>query len=326
MMFKNKIRKHFPLILNLGVGTSFFNYFKTFVRYSSVSNEDNKDKLVGRIIADYHVIEKGLTMAETRLGFGVPRLLGLIELCKKFIVKYGREDEQLNHAIGVVLEYKEFHEQNGFSISSSLLEKMNELFLLHTDVKVTKQKEFTKESYFEKSDSSFALFSNTRLSARNYSEEDIPLELIKQAIDISKNTPSSCNRQTVRAHVFTDKEKISKILEIQGGNRGFGHLSNKLIILTSDLATRHGVYEMSGPYVDGGFYAMNLLYALHHYKIGACPLNCNFSPKKDKLLRKICEIPKNEVFVVMISCGLLPEKFKIPYSKRYSVENIMKIH
>lgn len=325
-MIKKIIREHFPFILYFGVANSFLKYFKNYTAHSSIANDNSKDKLIGRIIADYHVIEKGLTMDETRLGFGSARLIQLINLCSRYIQKYDNNDEQLIHALGVISEYYDLHKKNNFSLDLDLEQKINKILNSNEIIKSAKQKEFSEEEYFAESDSSFDKFSKTRLSARNYCDKDIPIQELEKAIELSNSTPSSCNRQATKVHVYTDNVVIKKILELQGGNRGFGHLSNKLIVITSELATRHGVYEMTGPFVDGGFYAMNLLYSLHHLKIGACPLNCNFSPEKERLMRKICGIPNSEVFVVMISCGYLSGNFKVPFSKRYSSKHMTTLH
>lgn len=125
--------------------------------------------------------------------------------------------------------------------------------------------------------------------------------------------------------MFTDKEKISEILTLQGGNRGFGHLADKLIVLTQEQGISHGVYERHQIYVDGGMFAMNLLYALHYKKIVACSLNCNFSMMKERKMRKICNVDSSEMFVMMISCGIAPDNFKIASSKRIPLSNLLTI-
>lgn len=325
-MIKKTLKKYFPFTLYIGVLQSFIHSYYKYIKFSGVVKENSSSKLISKIIADYHVVEKGLTMPETRLGFGKDRVLQLIQYCINFIEKYGINEEQLQQAISVILEYKLFHEVNNFNLDSDLIQHINVLHSLNSSVKPSEQKSFTLENYFNKTNASFPEFSESRLSVRNYSDKVIPLEILKNAVELANNAPSSCNRQTVRTNIYTDKKIINKILEIQGGNRGFGHLTDKLIILTSDLAFWHGVYERTGPYVDGGIYAMNLLYALHSNKIGACPLNCNLSPSKDKKLREMCNIPDNEVFVVMISCGYPPNNFKVPISKRYSSKAYIRIN
>ena len=323
---KKFIKKYLPFGLYIGVLLAYFKAYINFVKYSSVVNDNGDTKLISKIIADYHVVEKGLTMSKTRLGFGKERVLQLIKYCETYVSKYGNEDIQLIHAINVITEYRVFHAKQGFILDKELLDCIYKAEALLTRATASQQKYFTRDQYYKNIDERFELFSKSRLSVRNYSDKEIPLDEIKKAVDLAKHCPSSCNRQPIRTNVYSDKTLIKQILEIQGGNRGFGHLADKLIILTSDLSYWHCVYERTGPYVDGGIFAMNLLLSLHSKKIATCPLNCNLSPSKEKALRKICNIPDNEVFVVMMSCGYTPEEFKIPYSKRYDVNSLIRIY
>jgi len=297
-----------------------------YVTYSGVTGLKAKEKMLGRIVADYHVLEKGLTMPETRLGFGRPRVLGLIDDCYKFVDRYQYIDGQVNHAIASILEYKAFHEKLNYKLDQELLDKINTFSSRFNEVLPSEQMVVSKEDYFKYNTENFNSFSNSRRSIRNYSKEEVSIELINKAIDLARNAPSVCNRQSTRVHVFSEKETVQNLLKVQAGNRGFGHLANKVIVVTSELGAMHGLFERNQAFVDGGMWAMNLLYALHHYKIAACPLNCSNSFKKDKLLRQYGGIPKSETFIMLISIGNIPESFKIASSPRKPVDEISNFH
>jgi nitroreductase len=296
-----------------------------FLRHSGILGDKWKRiKLVGVIIAEYHVIEKGLTMPEPRLGFGKDNILSLLNHCMYYVNHY-EMDAQVLHAIAVLYEYRVFHLMHNFQLASEIIDKLNQLESYAKDIKSSTQNLYTKDEFFKDVQSEFLKFSNSRKSIRNYSQEEIPIEVITKAIDYSRNTPSACNRQSVRVYLFTDKAQIREILQIQGANRGFGHLADKLIIVTSELALYHGLHERNAGFIDGGMFAMNLLYMLHYQKIAACSLNCSFSIQKEIMLRKLCKIKKSEVFVLMIACGYAPESFKSAFSERYSLDNILTI-
>jgi hypothetical protein len=250
-------------------------------------------------------------------------MIKLINHCLDYLRKYNNNDEQVLQAVSVINEYVKFHDDANFDLDSVLVQKINELQNKFVDISPSQQLRTTSEDYFNDTNSSFDVFSKSRRSVRNYSSKDIPRENILSAVEIAIAAPSSCNRQASRVHVYEDKDIIKKILEIQGGNRGFGHLSNKLIIVTAELGSSHGVYERNMAYVDGGIFAMTLLNGLHFNKIAACPLNCYFSSGKDSQLRKICGIKRSEIFVVMISCGDVPDQFDIAKSYRYPVANFV---
>lgn len=324
---KNKIKKYLPFVLPLALIPEYIHDYLRFIKYSGlIGIKSNKNKIIGKIIAEYHVVEKGLTMPETRLGFGKDNIINLINNCTFYIEKFGLPEYQVEQAISVLKEYYEFHYNNSYKVDPIIKRKIEELSTKVKSCCTSKQLEFKKDDYFKYINSPFPLFSSSRKSIRNYSpNENINEEDLLKAIDLARNTPSACNRQTARVYVFSEKDLINEILTIQGGNRGFGHLSNKLIIITSELGVFHGVYEKNEAFIDGGMFAMNLLYSLHYYKIAACSLNCSISKQKDKKLRKLCKIGDSEVFIMMISCGYAPENFKSALSHRYPIDHLLTI-
>lgn len=297
-----------------------------YFKHSASKGFNSETKLIGKIIKDYHVVEKGLTMPEPRMGFGKLLVMSLINDCITFILKHGNEEEQLVHAIGVVFEYEEFHHRYKYKLDDDILSRIKDLRAKAGKLNNCEQRVLNKDEYFSRSGNSFLEFSESRSSVRNYTTEEIPLELMHKVINLARNTPSACNRQTARVQLYTDKDEINRILEAQGGNRGFGHLANKLIVITAELGVFSRPLERNQAFIDGGMYAMNLLYALHYYKIGACILNCSTSPEKDLRLRSLCYDTKDsEVFIAMISCGIPPSEFSVPASRRYAIDQISNI-
>lgn len=306
-------------IRNFTIYKSFKYDKKRFKKYSDSFLMKRKNEIMGNIIKHYHVFEKGLTMPETRLGFGQPKMIVLVNECLKYIELFGKDDIQLSHSVSVINEYLQFHEEHKHQLEPKTIEAIQSLNVSFSEIKISTQPKSNKESYFEQRNASFDLFSATRHSVRNFSKENIPQDLLEKSLELAKKTPSACNRQSWRTHVYSDKAQISKILEVQGGNRGFGHLINKLIVITGELGVFGHAFERNQVFVDGGMYAMNLLYALHFNGIATCPLNCSTTPEKDRKLQALCGIEASEPFIVMIACGIPPDEFKLASSPRYDV-------
>lgn len=298
----------------------YINDMIRYLKYSRTTSNDSFDKMLGAIILQYHVIEKGLTMPESRLGFGRERIISLCQSCIKYIEKYGQNDEQLKHAIGVILEYEEVHKNNNYPLDDEIKSHITGLKHIVKDcVETAAQKQVTKDEYFKNINDAFFEFSNSRASVRNYSQDDLPLTKIQKALELARNTPSACNRQSWRTYVYTDKNVICELLELQGGNRGFGHLTNKLIIITGELGVFCYTNERNQVYIDCGMYAMNLLYALHHNEIATCILNCSFDHNKEQEIKILGRIKDSEVLIAMVACGEAPNEFKIAASPRYNL-------
>lgn len=309
------------IILRIMVLNGYIRDFTRYVIYSDSFLLKRDIEIKGNIIKHYHVIEKGLVMPETRLGFGKEVILKLTKECQTYITRFGLGDSQVSHALNVIEEYSEFHKKNKYVLNQEIREAIEKTISMGRTVTASKQHFTSRDGYFSYTNESFELFSASRSSVRNFSDKDIPSEDLISALDLSKNAPSACNRQSWRTYIFSDKDQIQEILKVQGGNRGFGHLSNKLIVITGELGVFGHSFERNQVFIDGGIYAMNLLYSLHYKKIAACILNCSNTIEKDKRLRKLCSINKSEVFIAMIACGIPPEHFRIASSPRYNIDD-----
>lgn len=297
---------------------------KRFHKYSGTDGNNSEVKLIEKIITKYHIIEKGLTMPQSRLGFGKDVILSLIDLCIKFNKQYNVNDVQYLHALGVIKEYDEFHQKNNFQLDPVVSTAISNVVKLSSAVS-TKQLVFQSDSFFEHIESNFVQFSNSRMSIRSFDDKkDIPIETLNSVLDLAKNAPSACNRQTWRTYIIQDKDEVQKILNAQGGNRGFGHLANKVIIIAGELGGFASPGERNQVFIDGGIYAMNLLYSLHYYEIGSCILNCSHSVEKDGKIRSLLKIKESEVFIAMIAIGIPSSNFKVALSKRYGIEHTNK--
>lgn len=316
-LYMKRIYRRFLMMIRLLY--SYYYDFKRYYRFSDYENSDRSDNLIGRIIREYHVIEKGLTMPERRLGFGQSRIISLCRNCHCYFDMYGFKDEQLSTALEVIAEYDKFHVNSNFKLDVATQNCIDTVKTIQGDILASLQRNFVRDSYFSHTGSSFGKFSESRRSVRNFIEEDICLEDILKSLEIAKSAPSACNRQCWRTYIVSSKERISKITEVQGGSRGFGYLANKLIVVTGKIGGFYGHNERNQVFIDCGIYTMNLLYALHYHHIATCVLNCSTTPQKDKQLRKEIGIDEGEVFIAIIACGNPPESFYVTNSKRYDV-------
>ena len=261
------------------------------------------------------------------MGFGKEVVLDLINLCNQYIDIYGTTNVQLHNAIAVLLAYIEFHKDKSFTIAENIVTAIKLLSqrVNNSDVLPQQQIHITKEEYFNDINRSFEAFSNSRKSVRNYASKDLPIEKILKAIELARNTPTSCNRQSNRIYIYTNQQKIQEILKLQGGSRGFLELANKLIIVTNELGVYESTRERKQGYIDGGIYTMNLLYALHYNKVVCCVLNCGTTKANDLKIRSLISIRDSEELIVMIACGEAVENFEIASSPRIPTENFIKI-
>jgi nitroreductase len=277
------------------------------------------------IIKHYHVLEKGLSMPEVKKGFGLDVATSLITLCEHYFkLGYSVENYQIRSALNVLKKYIDYNSQ--FVNLSDMEERFDKIVLktkINTENTEGGYKNLSKEEVNNITNADFKIFSANRYSIRNYSERDVDTKLLEDAIKIAQKSPSVCNRQGSKVYIVSDKDLISKTLKFQNGNRGFGHLANKLLIVTSDLRVFEGVHERNQSFIDGGLFAMSLLYGLHYNGLGACPLNWCTDYHRDQKLKKSIGINDYENIIMMISVGHLQDEFKVAVSPRKDLEDII---
>ena len=306
----------------------FLHDARMYVRYSNgFFCNDNKKKLLDYLIVFYHPIEKGLAMPDCRLGFGKERIEKVISICNEYLRKYEDIPDVLRDTVEVIAEYDRLHKSNNYRLDEELQKHIDDLLIRFKDVTPSSQLSFNREDFFSKSDSPFPEFACSRRSLRDYeTKQTIDEDVLKSAVELAISAPSTCNRQSVKIHLVKDKALVRGVLAMQSGNRGFGDRADKVLVITSDLQSWNVPGERFSPYIDGGIFAMNLLYALHYHHIGACPLNWSENVEKSRALNRFLGIPSHEIVIMMICCGLPPSNFKIVRSKRKSLNDILEEH
>lgn len=295
--------------------------------YDKVYNDGAAEKVKRDLTLLYHIVEKGLTMPVPRPGFGKKVV---IDLCN-VVLRYERMNLPQNEmefvqSVTVLKEYAKLHQGIGYKLDDDCVERLNRVINRFDGLKGIEQIDISDVDYFKDINAPFDVFCRSRYSVRNYTDRVIPLDELYECIELAQKSPSFCNRQPTRVHIVKDSDKKQAILEIQNGNRGFGHLAETLIVLTSVISTTKDIHERFENHLNGGMFAMTLLNALHFKKIAACSLNWSVSSDKDMAMRKLLIIPENEVVLLVISCGYPPKHFKMAASPRKKALEITTEH
>ena len=296
---------------------------KRFKKYSGAFRK-SKVSDISYLTWLYHVIEKGLAMPEMRLGFGHGKIIELDEKISEFISLYGEKKQALD-AIEVLLEYDRVHCEAGYQLPQDISMIVNKWKAKYPLLKPVQQNVYSKDAFWGNLNSDFPKFMKSRHSVRHFSGAVSEQQIIN-AIELARFAPSACNRQPARVHIVSDKKLKEKCLALQNGNRGFGNLADKLLVVTGDLSTVLGGPEFFDLGTNVGIFIMNLSYGLHYNKVAHCILNWYALPKQDRALRDILNIPDEESVFAYIVCGDLPETFKVVASPRIEADEIYTIH
>lgn len=267
-----------------------------------------------------HAIEKGMSIGRVKVGFGQPKVISLLHDLQYYVF-LGGDTTFLIESCSVINKYIVYNEKLGADMSKvkSVLDEFcekNEIALTDMGgIYIFKSKETEL-----KARSAFDIFSQSRFSVRDFGADKIPLEIIEKALKIAERTPSACNRQSWRIHVYADEKLRSKIFTLQGGCNGFWQDMQYAILICGDIRG-YNINELSQVYVDGGIYAMNLLYALHFEGVATIPLTMGHKHDKVAQIKKEMSIPNNEVPIILIGVGAYKEIYKVAISTRHNFKD-----
>jgi nitroreductase len=228
-------------------------------------------------------------------------------------------------ALGALSEYIQYHEDHGkLELIGEIVSRSDQFRSLGTcdgGVEILTKREISR--YFNES---FSTLAQTRKSVREYSSTPVPLQVIEAATKVAQLTPSVCNRQGSRVHVLAGDEIKSKALELQNGNRGFTDQIDKVLVVSVSQSIFASVTERNQAYVDGGMFAMSLLYALTERGVATCCLNWSSTLKNDVALRELGFIPDDEVVIMFIAIGNYQESFRVARSIKKLISKVLFIH
>ncbi len=275
-----------------------------------------------------HSLEKGLSLPETRPLFGknnISRILHLLRISEPDTVR----NVGVQMAIGSIKEYLDFHQKLGVS-DQFLIDLESEINSVSSRHKVSGNGGTKDVSNLELKIRDGVLkyeeFLLSRYSCRNFQKKLVPQELVTKIIHTAQQAPSQCNRQSARVHLYQEKDKIAQLLTLQGGSRGFADDVMNLLVISDDLNSWVARGERNQCYVDGGLFAMAILYSCHAYGIGSCPLNFSKTGRKEHEFKKVADIPSHERVVMLIAIGFPTNKVVAARSIRSPLDQVLKIH
>lgn len=293
-------------------------WIKRCMKYNNCVNNKNVQSYSLLVVS--HVLEKGLTMPNRRLGFGQERVRQVLNLCQQYIDNYGEDTFEVQSTLNDIEEYNRVHKENSYSLPADIQQKIDGILEYRKSTEETRSLEFTPDTFFKKYNS-FSEIAEHRHTCRHYSSVPVDIDTIIKCIKIAQSAPSACNRQSTHVYVINSEKYKEVVRRYQNGSRGFAEYADKFLLLTADQYAWDIRQEKSG-FIDAGIFAMNLLYALHESHICACTLNAHLYSKQLKNFYKEMPIKESEIPVLFMSLGNAPDKFSIARSERKEVKKI----
>jgi nitroreductase len=311
----------------------FHNYVYDFRRYLRFASPDRtlfrQENQRAMLVMLAHSIEKGLSLQDCRPGFGADKVRSLLAHLDTYLTEHG-PDWATATAVQALREYV------GFSQSKTQQAHLAEIVATLATVEPRAIGDKTsckggttlisREAILQRSRIHVAEFLTSRHSVRTFDESVVDIALIQRAAELAQTCPSACNRQSGRIHIIPQSPLAERVLACQEGNRGFGHSASHILVITSDIREFLSIGERNQMWVDGGLFAMTLVFALHGLGLGTCFLNWSAPMDRDLKLREMLCIPPWENVITLLAVGHLPPSLRICVSQRRPAAEVVTVH
>ncbi|MFW7413863.1 nitroreductase family protein [Demequina sp. SO4-18] len=266
----------------------------------------SNDNFECQVTKEYHRIEKGLSLSNPRRPFGSEPAMRLASLIPRAWDAGGGKAPYIDYATDALAALEVWNETGDITD------------LVAPRVRAWQPSQSDQESYG-------ALFS-TRRSVRDFEPRSaIPLETIRAAIADAQNTPSVCNRQPWRTHYY-EGEFAQEVLRHHSGSAAFASQIPAVLVVTSRTGLFSGTGERNQRWIDGGMFAMSVVWALHSRGAANCFLNWSRDNSSSNKLRAAADIPEEEDIIVLIAVGRPRNGYRVARSTRRDETEVLEVH
>lgn len=305
------------------------NSLKNASRIYNILNdrEFKNNRLLGEILRNTHSIEKGLSLENVRLGFGVKKINEAYNFIKIYKRNGGEMSaEPLIMFVDALQAYLDFHKKNVYYNDDikSVDNIYKELLRIVSDMDGTYGGVLTikKSSFNDAELSAIERLFNNRHSIREFDHTSVNDNLLHKAIELAMRCPSACNRQCQRLYIV-DKSNFSILNNWFDGTGGFANDLDKIIFITANMS----MYRMSENHqwiVTGSIFASYLTLALEAYGIGCCFIQRPVLPNnKWDIIRDRIGASGDEMLICCLGIGNIKKEYKVPVSHRLKYDTIV---
>jgi nitroreductase len=317
------VKRRATLVRNLA-----YDYRRLAHHTSSVRRGDTEPKLWALITMTYHGLEKGLSLKSPRLGFGAAEVDLLISQMDEYLDLYG-PSPKLQPALHALRAYTA-HRAGEDGRQAELEREVARLGIAlqgtgEDGVALGGTVETTRDEVVAAVAGVDDRFFNQRHSVRHFSDSAVARSDIETAVRRAQKAPAVCNRQSGRVWLLEDRAEVEGALEIQGGARGFAGQVDKVLVVTSDITIFQSAGERNQTWIDGGLFAMALVYALHSRGLGTCCLNWSAEHPKDRAMKDFLGMGQEESIIMLVAVGALPDRMRVAQSTRKPLNEILII-
>ncbi len=297
-----------------------FNKEAKFFLQNYMLSSEKKENIEYNILMISHSIEKGLCNTKNPRPFGKEKIAELKKLLIKYFQIYKSPAFATDLCLSMISQYLKYYELNNFIDKAEYLEAKSVYNLFDYNSKECGKSEYMPiinlNSYLE--------FTKSRHSVRKYKQQAIENSKVEYCIKCALQSPSACNRQMVKVHVYyNSSSKIGIINDFAQGLSGFDITNINYAIITYEEAAFLFPGERNQGMFNAGLFSMNLVNAFHEKNIGSCFIQFGNDFNEEQKIKSSLGYKNSERIAVIIAFGYYEDKYDIPASIRKNLADIM---
>ena len=163
-----------------------------------------------------------------------------------------------------------------------------------------------------------------RRSVRWFDGRPVPREMLEAAFEVAALSPSACNRQPFRFHVFDDPKLLPEVARLPPGTHGFEHNFPCIIAVVGQL--RHYFLEQDRHviYTDAALASMGFVLALETLGLSSCCINWPDIEEVEQAADAVLCLDADERPVMFLAVGFPDAAQQVPYSEKRSLLNLIR--
>lgn len=290
-----------------------------FSRHASLSVFDaSYEQLCARIMYNVHAVEKGLSRGPgMRTGFGRKAFSNLNDALVMY-VKRGYPTDAFPYIQGrsIIHRYLDAH-QTDADAALSTLSLVDPEFHSGAELhRAAGTKAVFARDKVNNWTKGFYELAQGRSSIREFSGDPIDLRKVERCLMNAGRTPSVCNRQGWHVYLVTEASQKRELLRLQRGFKGYPTLPECVLVITVTNSAFLSPVERNEAFVDGGLFAMSVLYGLECEGLAAVPLNAMMNSSDERDIRQLVQVKASEQIIMFVAVGAFKEETLVPISDR----------
>lgn len=172
--------------------------------------------------------------------------------------------------------------------------------------------------------SRFMALVRQRKSLRKFTNKEVPVSAIRNALEAASLAPSSCNRQPYKYYILRDPAKAREAAAISAGTTGWLDEIHCLAVVVGDTSCFLNAANRHSIYVDSALSIMPFVLSLEAQGLSSCLINWADDHRRRKKIEPQLNLKPHQRVIVSIAIGWADTTNLVPASVRKRPEEIHK--